>query len=322
MQLYSELYNCYYDIMHDILSSGQAFSGSELEVLISHDGFGETALYFMPKILSGEWALLKKEGDCYLSSLDHTSPFVLSLLQKRWIKAILNDERIQLFLSGEQLEHLSESLSGIEPLFKQSDFCIYDRFANGDNYSDPAYRAHFRTILAALKSGQYLNIEFESHRKKRVHHHYLPCKLEYSIRNNCFRLLALEEPRRKKQKDFFTINLSRISSIKETGRYAQKRPDIDSFIKKQYNPEPVTLMIKNERNALERAMLQFANYKKNTKKIGENLYQCEIFYSRGNETELLIEVLSFGPMIRVVGNEHFLTMLKERLQRQKELIGK
>ena len=61
-----------------------------------------------------------------------------------------------------------------------------------------------------------------------------------------------------------------------------------------YN-EPVTLHIVNRRNALERAMLHFANYEKNTTKIDEDAYECLIYYNQSMETELLIEVLSFGP---------------------------
>ena len=116
------------------------------------------------------------------------------------------------------------------------------------------------------------------------------------------------------------INLSRIEEITETGKFAAEIPDINEYITKEYNKEPVTLLITNERNALERAMLQFANYKKNTVRIDDNTYKCEIFYNKSNETELLIEVLSFGPALNVIGNEHFLKLLKKRLQRQQELL--
>ena len=203
-------------------------------------------------------------------------------------------------------------------MFKQEDFYIYDSFADGDNYADDTYRANFRTILNAIKEGQFLDITFQSHVNKRVHFHYLPCKLEYSVRNNCFRLLAIES-RGRSQDRFYTINLSRISELKETGKFADNNSDydIDTYITKGYHREPVTLIIKNDRNALERAMLQFANYKKNTTRIDDTTYKCEIFYNKSNETELLIEVLSFGPAIQVVGNEHFLKLLKERLIRQK-----
>lgn len=60
----------------------------------------------------------------------------------------------------------------------------------------------------------------------------------------------------------------------------------------------------------------FANYEKNTTRIDENTYECLIYYNQGMETELLIEVMSFGPMITVVGNDRFLNSLKKRLENQ------
>ena len=66
-------------------------------------------------------------------------------------------------------------------------------------------------------------------------------------------------------------------------------------------------------------MLHFANYEKNTKKIDENTYECLIYYNQTMETELLIEVMSFGPMITVLGNDKFLKNLKARLRKQKNI---
>ena len=68
-------------------------------------------------------------------------------------------------------------------------------------------------------------------------------------------------------------------------------------------------------------MLQFANYEKNTRKIDDNTYECLIYYNKSTETELLIEILSFGPMIKVVGNEMFLSLIKKRLKRQKTIFA-
>ncbi|MBO6114049.1 MAG: WYL domain-containing protein [Lachnospiraceae bacterium] len=342
MQLFSEIYNCYYNIINDLLKYDDKFTKTELENAIAKDGFGETALYLEPKITTGEWSFFEKDKDLYVSLFDSEQPVILSLLQKRWLKSILYDARIRLFFTDEQLENLKSNLSDIEPLYKQEDFYIYDNFSDGDNYMDDTYRTNFQTILKAIKERQLLDITFQSHTKNRVHYHFLPCKLEYSIRNNCFRLLAIEG--RSKSKDrFYTINLSRISELKETGKYIpadnynsssdnvnyknEKNKassnytdfNIDTYITKEYHKEPVTLIIKNERNALERAMLQFANYKKNTTRIDDSTYRCEIFYNKSNETELLIEILSFGPAIRVVGNEHFLKLLKKRIKLQKEL---
>ena len=94
--------------------------------------------------------------------------------------------------------------------------------------------------------------------------------------------------------------------------------DLNALIRQTYYKEPVRLLIRDKRNALERAMLQFANYDKNTTKLSEDTYECLIYYNEKQETELLIEVLSFGPMIKVTGNERFLRELRKRLRRQKQ----
>ena len=68
-------------------------------------------------------------------------------------------------------------------------------------------------------------------------------------------------------------------------------------------------------------MLHFSNYEKRTKKVDEDTWECLIYYNRSMETELLIEVLSFGPTIQVLGPESFLQQIRDRLSRQMELFS-
>lgn len=322
MNLYSEIYGSYYSIISSLLSRNQ-FSDSELSKVVSERGFGETMLYLVPRIANGDIALFEKDGDIYYSVLsdeESSENIPLSLLQKRWIKAILSDRRIRLFVDDSEMDFLENKLGNIEPLFETIDFLYVDRFTDGDDYQSEQYRQIFRTILKSLKNRQALDISFESRKEKRVHFNFIPCKLEYSVKNDKFRLYAVE--RRSERKDrLYTINLSRIDELKETGVYIDENdmPDLDALITSGYYKEPVTLLIKTERNALERAMLQFASYKKNTTRISDELYKCEIFYNEGNETELLIEVLSFGSAVEVLGNERFLKQYKNRICRQLEL---
>lgn len=115
------------------------------------------------------------------------------------------------------------------------------------------------------------------------------------------------------------LNLSRIQSVRPVEKILSSCMDLNTLIRNSYYKEPVTLHIVNRRNALERAMLHFANYEKNTAKIDEDTYECLIYYNQSMETELLIEVLSFGPMLTVMGNKRFLRSLKARLRRQRAL---
>ena len=115
------------------------------------------------------------------------------------------------------------------------------------------------------------------------------------------------------------LNIARIQSVQLTDKTLSSNIDLNSLIRNSYYKEPLILHIVNKRNALERAMLHFANYEKNTTKIEENTYECLIYYNQSMETELLIEVISFGPMLTVIGSEKFLESLRSRLKKQRLL---
>lgn len=79
----------------------------------------------------------------------------------------------------------------------------------------------------------------------------------------------------------------------------------------------MVLELNDERNALERAMLHFSHLEKETVKLEEQQYRITLRYDRDDENELLIRVLSFGPMLRVISPDSFITQIKYRLQKQK-----
>lgn len=318
MELFSEIYSCYYRVLRHLLSSQNPLTIKEIYHRICQEGFEESLLSIIPKLESGDWNLFQKNDHLYLSKLSPSFTTPLSALEKSYLKALLSDPRIGLFLDEEQLETLQHMLASVPPLWKEEQFYYYDRFADADPYQDLTYRQNFRILLEAQKKHQYVDIDYNSPKGKRVHHYYVPVRLEYSVKNDKFRLLALEQNPHCHKK-LHTLNLDRIASVNPTDKILSSPIDINSIIQQSYYKEPLKLRILNKRNALERAMLHFANYEKNTMKIGENTYECLIYYNRNMETELLIEVLSFGPMLTVIGNERFLNSLKTRLKRQREL---
>ncbi len=76
------------------------------------------------------------------------------------------------------------------------------------------------------------------------------------------------------------------------------------------------------RNTLERALLHFAHFEKEAERLEQRRYRVRIHYSREDETELVIRVLSFGPFLRVTEPARFIGLIRERLKRQRELSGK
>lgn len=315
MELFSEIHNCYYQVMRHLLCSQKAITMDDICEQIRGEGFGESVLSIIPKIEEGMWNLFDKDGGQYFSKLTSSFLTPLSDLQKSYLKALLADPRIGLFLDTKQQEELDAMLGTVSPLWKQEQFFYYDRFADGDPYDDESYRTNFQTLLRAQKKKQYVDIDYTSPKGTRVHHHYVPARLEYSAKNDKFRLLALERTRHHNVK-LEILNLSRIDRVCLTDKTLPSDVDLNKVIRGTYYKEPVRLRIVDERNALERAMLHFANYEKNTTKIDENTYECLIYYNQSMETELLIEVMAFGPRITVIGNDRFLNSLRARLFRQ------
>jgi len=79
------------------------------------------------------------------------------------------------------------------------------------------------------------------------------------------------------------------------------------------------LELTDDRNALERVMLHFSHLDRETERIDDNHYKITLFYEREDETELLIRVLSFGPVLKVIFPDDFIKKLCDRLERQKNL---
>jgi hypothetical protein len=317
MNIFSEIYNCYYQILKSIITNHPEISLEDLRTNISENGFEESLLYLIPKLESGEWNLFEKEGNLFLSKIRKDFSVPLTALQKSYIKTLLQDRRMLLFLYREEIENLDSMLADVKPLWDDSSFYYYDRFSNSDPYEDDNYIHNFRTILHAINNKQYITIEYISPRSDRIRReNYLPCKLEYSIKNDRFRLICLRKDRTSNS--ISTLNIHRMQSVRTMSDTFTEFPDINEIITNSYYKEPVHLLISTKRNTLERAMLHFANYKKNTNKIDEDTYECFIYYNEGMETELLIEVLSFGPTVKVLGNKKFLKLFIERLKRQKE----
>lgn len=352
MELFSEIYSCYYQVLRHLLCSQNALTQQDIRSRICGEGFEESLLSIIPKLEDGTWNLLEKDGNLFCSKISSSFLTPVSDLEKSYLKALLSDPRINLFLDREQTKALQSMLSAVSPLWSPGQFRYFDRFPDGDPYEDETYRNRFRTLLKAQKQNRYVDIDYTSPAGRRLHHHYVPARLEYSIKNDKFRLLALKperpskvrqarshrripseaEPDRRtcetvcpntRQQERYPakfrleiLNLSRIQSVRPLEKTLSSPVDLNAMIRHSYYREPLRLRIVNKRNALERAMLHFANYEKNTTKIDEDTYECLIYYNSNMETELLIEVMSFGPMLTVTGNDRFLSLLKDRLQKQ------
>ena len=302
--IFSEVYGSYFKAVSAILAKAVegVLTEKELTRTVLENAFGESLITIPAKLTDGSWPLLTQG---FGTPLHHAPHAPLTTLEKQWLKALLLDPRVQLFCPSE------EGLEDVDPLFTQDQFVYFDRYSNGDDYSDPRYIEHFRTILQAMHEKRKLRVRFHGYRGSRQSWICIPYKLEYSSKDDKFRLITGYKNRP------LTINLSRIDTVNvlepwDEGEYHLPREWEKTLVMDLYDA----------RNALERVMLHFSDLEKETERIDDKHYRITLKYRQGDETDILIRVLSFGPVVKVLEPESMVNQIRVRLNRQMTFMEK
>ena len=301
--LFSEVYGSYYKAVSSVLEYAVEgnLTGRKLTQIVQQEAFGESTLTIPGAMKDGSWALLDRD---YNTPIRNKPTKPMTLLQKQWLKALLSDPRIKLFIPD------TTGLEDIEPLYDQDTFVYFDRYEDGDPFNDEKYIEHFRTILSAMKEKRKIRIRFQGHRDSRHVWICIPYHLEYSPKDDKFRLITAYEGH------LLTINIGRIQSVKMKEEYSEEesRPAV-------LREKSMVLELTDDRNALERAMLHFSDLEKETVKIDRKHYRITIWYKKDDETEILIRILSFGPVLKVVEPASLVNQIVQRLDRQLQYSG-
>ena len=298
--IFSELYSAYYKTIALIIKAAidHPLDKNEIRKIVEENAFQESLLYVEPAILDERWQLITSDGKTPIKNVPRQP---LTLLEKRWIKAVMLDPRVRLF-TDEVLD-----FPDVEPLFTPEDYLIFDKYNDGDDFSNEDYIRNFRTILNAIKNDAPLTIDTENRYEKIFSKIVIPKHLEYSEKDDKFRLYAAGKGQGE------IINLGRIKKCERFEGGIDKR----KFKENRQNKSQVVFLLYDTRNALERVLLHFAHFEKQAEKLDENLYKITIIYNKEDETELEIRLLSYGPMIKVIEPESFVELIKSRLRKQK-----
>ena len=296
--IFSELYSAYYNTVAKILKASicQQLDKNSLFKIVQDNAFEESVLNVVPAIKEQRWQLITKD---FKTPVKHLPTMPLTTLQKRWLKAILADERIKLF------DVKVDGLDDIEPLFTKDDYCIFDKYADGDNFGDDEYIQKFRLVLYATRNKLPLRVETTNRKGKRMFLKFIPQKREYSAKDEKFRVYAGGNRFAK------TINVARIKKCELYEGDCQFELN-----QKVLELATITMMVKDERNALERTMLHFAHFEKQVEKIDDKNYKVVIKYDVDDQSEMVIRVLSFGPLVEVVQPDDFRQLIKQKLKKQ------
>ena len=163
-------------------------------------------------------------------------------------------------------------------------------------------------MLTAIREKRLIRARFTSRLGERRSWICRPIRLEYSAKDDKFRLNAAGG------RSLTSINIARLRSVTLLEPYD---PETQTDVRTR--KDTLVLEVRDERNALERVMLHFSHFEKQAEQLDGKRYRLTLRYDRDDETELLIRVLSFGPLVKATAPARFISLIRERLQKQKNL---
>ena len=297
---FNEIYGAYYNAVSKILAKAveKTVTPKDIRKIVEESAFGESSINIENSLFNEKWQLVTKNGD---TPLENKPSLPLTTLEKRWLKAISLDPRVKLFGDG------FSDLRDVEPLFTPDDICVFDKYADGDPYEDEKYINNFRLMLDAINRQYPVKLTTKNNKGEEKYIVFLPQYMEYSEKDDKFRVVG---------------SGGRWATVVNMGRIIWCHPYVKPYTpntntKMDRDKETVVFQLTDERNALERALMHFAHFEKQAEKLADNRYKITVTYDKDDETELLIRVLSFGPMIKVTSPDSFINLIKERLIKQK-----
>lgn len=309
--LFHEVYGTYYQAVAKILTKAVQgdLSQKDISGIVQKYAFAESWGSLTEALLSGDWPFLDED---MATELLYEPQMPLTILQKRWLKAMLEDPRIRLFLEPETVD----GLEGVEPLFRQEDVCYYDRYSDGDPYDDPAYIANFRTILKAIREDRWLELTRKSRWGEPVTQTVKPLYLEYSPRDDKFRLhsAGIED---HIWPGTIQTNVKRILHCHVADHEGKS-------VLLPARRKQAELILTDRRGLLDRFMRLNCWLEKKTVPMepvdGTMRYRVTLYYEEPDEPELVIRLLSMGPDLEILSPASLRQETLRRVRKQKELL--
>lgn len=240
--LFSEIYSAYYNTVASIIARAQKgeLDSDSIYKIVHESAFPESYLTIGSALETGKWPLIKKD---YSTNIRNIPTMPLSVLQKQWLKAILADKRFKLFVDDEIKARLETDMYGVKPLFTEKDFYLYDKYEDGDPYDDENYVQNFKTVLKAVHQNKKVNVEYTGRFGQTKRFIFLPCKIEYSQKDDKFRCLSKIKNRHA------ILNIARIKNCEIADE--SKSEEISEFDLPYNDRTTVTLEIYDDRKAME-----------------------------------------------------------------------
>lgn len=230
----------------------------------------------------------------------------LSTLEQEYLSFILNMPESRLFLDDETIETLANSLT-----VDASRLESVQQFAP----SKPEPLPDAKTIRAITKAirlknaiiYRYRTLDSNALRESVA----VPWKLEFSAYDRRWWVILYDA----KKKRTIKARVENLQDIELLGASGINEKEILEAVDSLMAEEPITVRVKNSRDALERCFIVFEHRLfQEARVLPDNTYELSFRYYRFDKNEILKKLLYIGPAVTLVRPNDLISELKVRIK--------
>lgn len=329
MELFSEVKNRYFQLVLRIINECTDGKATAEILKVIDDGefeqkvIGKNQQSFADIMLNRcdedeNLNLLKeKDGRWYPVLEDVGNPPVpvrFTMVEKFWLKALLETEGVRMILSPQTYEKLKMQLEEIDTPIKEQYIEMTNTIKLPEIADQEAYSENFKTILKALvdeKPIRYTNTD----RRGNVYKDMLalPVGIEYSMKDGRFRvsMYSIDNDRPIMANIFTLTDLRIVDEDVGIDRETAKK----LLFEQKYSSEPIILEVTDQKAAMERCFMCFSGMERTARDLGNNKYEMRLNYYLFEEENLIRNIISLGPYVKVISPQRIVDEIVRRVKK-------
>ncbi|MGN1126531.1 MAG: WYL domain-containing protein, partial [Ruminococcus sp.] len=273
---------------------------------------------FVKRIEGKNTSIFKLSKSSKIGSIKELVP--MTKVERQWLLCVLCNPLSNCFLSQEEKDSI---IANIKPdtwneIFDINSIIYYDQFmdVNDVYYSDSVANIS-RNILKALNKKHKISVTYEDQNG----HHFTdvcsPAYIEYSKRDNRFRLQVVCDDNTIK-----TYNFERIKEVNIIPDKNYKHKYVNRTVRDSVRQHELHIVFTGDKNVPDRILTEFSCFKKRCVKWGDDTYRMILTYDEPDTKEIVIRLLSYGTSICIYNDTGKVrSEMIERIERQMELIN-
>lgn len=328
MELFLEGKNKNYALILELLNSlyfGSKKTISRNEICDLVEKYGISSEFNLSQSLMNE----NPPYNLYLLDSNSNGEFCLSMetdvpirpykIERQWLKHILKNQKLRLFLEEKTIAKLEELLKGCEDIVSEAALTI-NRPCKQLRTVDEHLGRIFKLLVRAILENK--GIEYDYRTKsgaKLCNIRGIPYKIEYSMKEDCFYLISYSTAENRPIKSLLH-SFEEIRLLELDEKDFKTSEEIQKSIDGKKAPEPVILRIKDDNHALERTMFQFSCFERKLEyDKASDTYSLSVSYYEFEKEEVLSRIFSLGRHVLVTSPS---AIREEMIDRLKQLDNK